>query len=234
MLHLADPALPHIHGGDARAHRFGIARQNLERIGHLQRRDDGRDGIQYAGRFAGGLGAARWLGIHAAKTSGAPRNHRHGQAVAAHGGAIDPGDAAAQREIVQQVAGLEVVRAVEDQCGVVQQFGDVGRGDVRHNRAHGDGGINARQTAPGRHGLGQRFSGIGFFKQPLPLQIARLHIIPVDDGQAPPPGSCPGRRSRRWPHARATTAPGRLPLRGGTEFGANSARFRWRSSQNRW
>ena len=105
--------------------RSGAAAQDLQRIGHLNRRHRRDDGVQHPGRLAGGLHAGRRIGIDAAQARRAAGDHRHGEAVTAHRRAVDPGNAPAHREIVDQVAGLEIVRAVQDQVRVAQQLRDV-------------------------------------------------------------------------------------------------------------
>ena len=106
------------------------------------------------------------------------------ESIAAYGGAIDPGDSAADGEIVDQIAGVEVVGAVQDQVRTGHQFGDIGGGEVGNYAARLDGRIDAAQGACGGGGFGQGLGGVGFFEQPLALQVAGFHVVAVDDGQA--------------------------------------------------
>jgi len=45
-----------------------------------------------------------------------------------------------------------------------------------------------------RHGFGQDFAGIRFVEQRLPLQVARLDVIPVDHDEPTHPGARQGIR----------------------------------------
>ncbi len=44
-------------------------------------------------------------------------------------------------------------------------------------------GVDACEGALGRDGLRQALGGVGFFIEPLPLQIAGLHVVAVDENQ---------------------------------------------------
>ena len=121
-------------------------------------------------------------------------NHRHGDAVTAHCGAVDPWNAAAHGKIINQVTRFEVVGAVEDHPGAAQQVFGVFRRQIRHHAAHRNRGIDALQPARRGDRLGQCFGGIGFFEQPLAMEIGGLDVIAVDDGE--PADAGPRQRGR--------------------------------------
>ena len=216
-----------------RARRSG-AGQDAQRVGHLNGGHGGDDHVQHAGGFAGGLRARRRVGIDAAQARGAAGNHRHGESVAGHGGAVDPRNAAAHGEIVDQVARLEIVGAVQDDVGVAQQFGRVGGGEIGDDAAHADGGIDARDAARGGGGFGQRLGGVGLFEKPLAMQVAGLDVIAIDQGEPAHTGA----RQRGGVKAAQRAAsgddrvrlpaalPARVPRFRGIGFAASSARDR--------
>ena len=138
-------------------------------------------GVQNAPGVAGFNRARRRLREDAGKAGAFTGQDVHGDAVAANGGGIDPWTAFAHGVIVQQVAGLEVVRAVEDEIGLFEQIFTVPRSKVFHVRLYRDGGVDLLQLAMSGNRLGQRFGGIALVEQNLPLQIAGLNVVAVDD-----------------------------------------------------
>ena len=151
----------------------GAATEDLQRIGHLHRRHRRDDRVQHPGRLAGGLRPRRRVGIDAAQARRAARDHGHGEAVTAHRGAVDPRDPAAHREIVHQVARLEIIRAVQDGVGAAEKFFRVGGRQIGHHAARLHGGIDARDAPRRRRGFGKRLGGVALFEQPLAMQVAR-------------------------------------------------------------
>jgi hypothetical protein len=83
----------------------------------------------------------------------------HGGGVGADGGGVDPGDGLLDGEVVDEVAGLEVVGGVEDDVGGmrwpggVEQLGDVGGDEVGDAGVDGDVGVEAGDVAAGGLGL---------------------------------------------------------------------------------
>ena len=87
----------------------------------------------------------------------------HGGGVGADGGGVDPGDGLLDAEVVEQVAGFEVVGGVEDDVdglGVAgEQLGDVAGDEVGDVSVDGDGGVEARDVAASGGGLGKALAG---------------------------------------------------------------------------
>src|ERR1019366_7979337 len=194
---LANATVPKVQRGDARAQ--GGAGEDAQRVGHLKGGHGGDNHVQYAGGFAGGLRARRRVRVDAAQARGAAGDHRHGDAVAGHGRPVDPRDAAAHGKIVDQVARLEVVGAIQDDIGIAQQLRRVGAGEIGDDATRADGRVDARDAALGRGGLGQRLGGVGLFEKPLPMQVAGLHVIAIDQGES-------SRQSQGTPKVRSSSA----------------------------
>src|SRR5205823_3491044 len=109
--------------------------EDLQALGDLEAGDDVDDRRQDAGRLARPRLARRRGRLEdAAQARRLAGQDRHGLAVAADGAAVDPGLAELDGDVVDEVANLEVVRAVEDDVGVLAQLEDVGAIDVGDDR----------------------------------------------------------------------------------------------------
>jgi len=107
----------------------------------------------------------------------------HGCGVGADGGGIDPGDGSLDGEVVDEVAGLEVVGGVEDEVAAAEQFGDVCRDKVGDAGMDGDGGVEEGDLAAGGFGLGQRGCGVGLVEEDLTLKVGGFDEVAVDEGE---------------------------------------------------
>ena len=85
------------------------------------------------------------------------------------------------RDIVDEIADLEVVGAVENDVGVLRQLQDIGPVDVGDDRLDGDGGVDRTQLARGRLRLGQVIGDVVFVEEDLTLKVVRLDEIAIDD-----------------------------------------------------
>src|SRR5438270_865798 len=74
-------------------------------------------------------------------------------------------------------------------------------------------GIEGRNLARCSYGLGQRFGGIVFIKEYLPLEVARFHVIAVNDSQM-----AHARASQQAGHARTGGPAAYNSHAGGGEF----------------
>ncbi len=117
---------PEVEGEEGAAHQVGLAGEELEGFGDL----DGGGEIDGGGEDAGGVAgfdrAGGRLGEDAGKAGGGFPDGRcgrrrgqdvHGGGVGADGGGVDPGFALLDGEVVDEVAGFEVVGGVEDELG---------------------------------------------------------------------------------------------------------------------
>src|SRR5713226_4722875 len=123
-LEATNGAVPKIERPNTRIKDAGS--EPFECVGDLDGGDGGGDGAKDAGRFAGWLGSAGRLRIHASKTGMIAGQYRHGQSVTADGSPVDPGDFVADGVIVDQIAGFEVIGTVEDEDGLAEQIVDIG------------------------------------------------------------------------------------------------------------
>jgi hypothetical protein len=106
----------------------------------------------------------------------------HGGGVGPDGCGVDPGTGVADAEVVDEVAGFEVVGAVEDNVGGEEIGGVVGDevGDVRGDL---DAGVDAGEVAAGGFGFGESGAGVVFVEEHLALQVGRLDEIAIDEGE---------------------------------------------------
>src|SRR5205823_4926833 len=119
------------------------AGEDLDRLRRLEAGDDVDDGRQDAGGFASAAFARRRGRLEdAAQARRLTRQDRHRLAVAANAAAVDPRLIQFHSGVVNQVADLEIIGAVENQIGVVDQLGNIRPVDVGDDRLDVDGGID--------------------------------------------------------------------------------------------
>ena len=169
------------------------AGQDFQCIGNLERRHDGGNGVQNTRGFACELRARRRFGIDTTKACAQLRQYRHGDAVAAHGGSINPRCPPADGIIVDQVARFEIVGPVEDEDGFAEQFFIVRRREVGHDAGDVQARIDARQRLLGRESFGEGRRSVGLIEQPLALEIAGFDEIAIDQSEAAQAGAGQGR-----------------------------------------
>ena len=103
-------------------------------------------------------------------------------------GPVHPGHARAQAHVVQHVARLEIVGAVEDEVGLAHEpVGEDGV-DVGHETADGHVGVDPPQPPRGGRGLRPGERGVLLVEERLALQVGRLDPVPVHHGEAGHPG----------------------------------------------
>src|SRR5229473_513611 len=107
----------------------------------------------------------------------------HGEAVAGHGGGVNPGRAILDGKIVDQETRLEIVGAIENEVEAGEQVSGVARTEVGDEAFDGTTGVDRAELALGGDGFGERGEGIGFVKEGLALKIRGLDKIAVDDAQ---------------------------------------------------
>ena len=113
----------------------------------------------------------------------------HGGGVGADGGGVDPGDALPHGEVVDQVAGFEVVGGVEDEVGGGEEVGDVGGDEIGDVGGEGDGGVGGEEFAAGGFGLGQGVAGVLLVEEDLSLEVGGLDEVAVDEGEVADAGA---------------------------------------------
>jgi hypothetical protein len=112
----------------------------------------------------------------------------HCGGVGAYGGGVDPGAVVADAEVVDEVAGFEVVGAVEDEVGV-EEGGGVGWDEVGDVGVDVDGGVDAGEVEACGFGFGERGAGIVFVEEHLALEVGGLYEVAVDEGEAADAGA---------------------------------------------
>lgn len=112
----------------------------------------------------------------------------HGGGVGSYGGGVDPGAVVADAEVVDEVAGFEVVGAVEDEVGG-EEVGGVVRDEVGDVGVDVDGGVDAGEVEAGGFGFGEGGAGVGFVEEHLALEVGGLDEVAVDEGEAADAGA---------------------------------------------
>ena len=182
---------PDVQADQAPVDAFQPSGQDLQGLGHLQRghQVDGRR--QHSRRVAGGRGSRWWRGLEDTAQAGRPAgNDGHGQALASHRGSVNPGDSLFLGDVVQQEASLEVVGAVQNAVRTLDQGFGVASVEVLHPVLHGYRGVDGLQAASGGDRLGEALPNVLFREQGLPLQVALLDEVPIDQAESSDACTC--------------------------------------------
>ncbi|MNC41373.1 hypothetical protein D3C75_901390 [compost metagenome] len=91
-------------------------------------------------------------------------------------------------DIINQEAHGKIIAAVQHQIHAGQQFFRIGRVQIGHMGLDGDQAVDSAQPFGGCRSLGPGAVRIGLLIEHLPLQIALLHKIPVDQADIPHAG----------------------------------------------
>ncbi len=201
---------PEVEGQEGSAEKVGLPGEQLEGFGGL----DGGGEVDGHGEDAGGVagfdGAGGRLGEEAGEAGGGlpgfagegagglwrgrgwlegAGEDGHGGGVGADGGGVDPRLALLDGEVVEEVAGFEVVGGVEDEVGGAEETVDVGGDEVGDLRMDADGGVEAMDLAPGGFGLGESVAGVGLVEEDLPLEVGFFDEVAVDEGEGADAGA---------------------------------------------
>ncbi len=121
---------------------------------------DGTDQIHCAVQYSGGIaGLHRALGRggeDAGKACGFPGNHVHGDGIGGHGSRVNPGLGVFHREIIDEIAGLEIVGGVKNkvQVRIAEPGVNVFRGEVGGFRLDLHFGIESSNLSCRGNGFG--------------------------------------------------------------------------------
>ncbi len=118
-----------------------------------------------------------------------PGEDGHGGGVGADGGGVDPGDASLDGEVVEEIAGFEVVGGVEEEVGGAEEGVDVGGDEIGDVSDDGDGGVDGEEFAAGGLGFGKGVGGVLFVEEDLTLEVGGLDEITVDKGDVADAGA---------------------------------------------
>src|SRR5690606_32662495 len=87
--------------------------------------------------------------------------------------------------VVEEVAGLEVVGAIDDDIGRLEEVLDVFGREVRGVGLDLDRAVDRFQSRHGGLGFGNAGVGVGFGVERLPLEVRRLDDVAVDEDEPP-------------------------------------------------
>ena len=201
--------LPQLEGDEGAAEEMVLPGKNFEGLGDLEgggEVDGGREdagGVAGLDRAGGGLredageagsglmaGSARggYVALLRRRSRDAGEDG-HGGGVGGHGGGVDPGDALLNGEVVDKVAGFEVVSGVEDEIGGAEEVLDVGGDEVGDVGCDADGGVGGEELAAGGLGLGEGVSRVPFVEEDLALEIRGLNEVAIDEGEVADAGA---------------------------------------------
>jgi hypothetical protein len=203
---------PEVVGDEGPPHEMRLAGEEFEGLGDLK----GGGEVDGSGEDAGGVAGfdvAGWGGGEDAAEAGSreqgvgsrggcvfqcllpapyslgPREDVHGGGVGADGGGIDPRAGVADGEVVEEIAGFEVVGAVEDEVNAGEQGLDVGRDEVGDVGGEADGGVDASEVTAGGFGFGEGLEGVVFVEEHLALEIGGFDEVAVDEGEVADAGA---------------------------------------------
>ncbi len=158
--HLRALVAPEVVGEQGAADAVARAHEELQALGRLDRSKEVHRGVEDAGGIAGLNDAGGGGGKDAAQAGGLAGDDVHGKTIGADGCRIYPGNAVLHGEIVDEVAGLEVVGSVEDEIGAREERFRVGRNQVRDGGFHHNMGVETGDIARRRGGFGQGLLGV--------------------------------------------------------------------------
>ena len=158
------------------AHAFRLPREKLQGLRYCQRCRKVHRRSQHPGRFAGfdlalrrgreetgeagrGLGHALPVGL-VGVVRGTARKDVHRRGIGPYRSGIDPGPPVTNAQVVQQVPGFEIVRAIQHQGGSGEKLFRNGWRQVRHMRLHCNVAIHSAQVSKGSFGFRKRVERI--------------------------------------------------------------------------
>ena len=182
--HLVEVVFPGFDADEAAVDGVEVAGEDFEGFEGLEVGDDADERSDDAGGFAG-FELARLGGIfeEAAEAGLAAGEDDHDQSTGGQGGAVDPGDVVFEGNVVDEVAGVEIVGAVEDELGGVGEFFDGVGIDVGDDGFDGDVGVDTVEFAGGGLGLGEVFVDVALVEEDLALEVVEFDEIAVDDSE---------------------------------------------------
>ncbi len=181
---------PEVEGEEGAAEEMGLAGEEFEGFGGL----DGGGEVDGGAEDAGGVAGFDWAGGGSGEEAGEAGGlgwgqDGHGGGVGADGGGVDPGDGLLDGEVVEEVAGFEVVGAVEEEMRAGEERVDVGGDEVGDDGFDLDGGVEGGDLAAGGFGFGEGGVGVGFVEEDLALEVGGLDEVAVDEGDVADAGA---------------------------------------------
>ncbi len=115
----------------------------------------------------------------------AARHDREHEPVRGHDAAVDPREPALDREVVQEVARREVVRAVEQEVGAPRELGEVVRVEVVRVDLDARRPADARERFPRGLDLRRAVVRVALVEEDLARQVRELDDVAVDEHEPP-------------------------------------------------
>jgi len=119
----------------------------------------------------------------AGEAGGEARADRHGDAITADGGGVNPRDVFFNGEIVDEEAGFEIVGAVEKQIEAGEKFFGILRSEIGDEAFDGNGGVDGAKFLLSGNRFRKRIACVGFVEQRLALKVGRLDEIAVKNAE---------------------------------------------------
>lgn len=157
--------------------------EELDGFRCLKSADEASDCAEHAGFRTGGCGAGRGrVGKHAAVagTSGGRVKDRE-LAFAAGDGSVDIGDAEPAGDIAAQVAGFEVIGAVDDDVAISGESHGIGGAEAVAHDGDAQSGIKRAEAVCSGFRLGS--ADVCFREESLAVEIREGHLIVVYDDE---------------------------------------------------
>ena len=107
-------------------------------------------------------------------------------------GTVDPGDAVHYGDIIDKKTGLQVIGAVEDEIGALDEDFDGFVVSVGDKRLDVDLRVYATKLAGGGFGLGEVLGDIIFIEEHLSLEVAQLDEVAINELESAYPGTGEG------------------------------------------
>ncbi len=175
-----------------------LAGEEFQGFGDLDGGGEVDGGREDAGGVAGfhGTGGGLWEeageaggGLPEIAPVGAKRQDVHGGGVGANGCGIDPGDGVLDGEVVEEVAGFEVIGGVEDEVGAGKQVVDVCGDEVGDMGQDVDVAVEELDLAACGFGFGEGVEGVLLVKEDLALEVGGFDEVAVDERKGPDAGA---------------------------------------------
>jgi hypothetical protein len=179
---------PEVPGEEGAAHLEDGAGKEFEGFGDLDAGGEVGGGVEDASGLAGFDPAGGRGGEEAGEAGGFAGEDVHAGGVGADGGGVNPGAILVNAEIVDEVAGLEVVGGVEDEVGAFEQ-GQGGGDEVGDVGGDGEVGVDGGEFAAGGFGFGEGVAGVGFVVEHLSLEVGLFDEVAIDEGEVADAGA---------------------------------------------
>src|SRR5258705_1339425 len=182
QLQLAELHAERIEKQQAAGKAIPSAKNQFDGFHRLDRTNNSRQHAEYAAFSAGrNQPRRRRFRIQAAIAGTIGHAENGGLAFEAKNRAVHVGLAEQDASIVHEIAGRKIVRAVDDDIEVLEEFERVGAGELRFEAQDLYVGIEVRKARARCFAL--VLANIGGTKRYLPLQIWKIHDVKIDQAE---------------------------------------------------